>query len=534
MNRTVQFLGILALVTLIFGVFSNLLIAYDDFFLVPIHIGVAGLCLLIFVIRGGLGFLGSEAAKRAAGFGAGVTAYSLVFVGLLIFANYFAARHEFLQYDSTEQNVFTLAPQTQQVLSKLTQPVIARAFFVGKVDAETENLLNRFAKASHQFRWTWIDPEKKPLEMEKYGISESKIVHFSFESGQPKSEAKISRTINEQEIVNALRKLAREGERTVYYLQGHGEGDLDSPTDGGFLFLKEAIQGENVQVKKLSIAESGKVPPDAGLLLMIAPKKSLLPPEKAAIEDYLKAGGNAVFLNEPRTTSDIADLVKPLGINVGNDIVLDQVVRMFAGPGIGVQPMVTNYGSHQATKGFTEGTVFSTVTSVTRAANVPENAQVTELALTSANSWAEKDIEKVFSDKPIASRDADDIRGPVGIVAAFEGVYPKGQFQRASDDAASKPAEEPKGKKSRVIVIGDSDFVANVNIRSLYNSDFFLGLVNWTLGEDGGVTISARTLRQSRNVLSDEQFGTIFVLSGIVFPELLLIVGLGVWWFRKK
>jgi ABC-type uncharacterized transport system involved in gliding motility auxiliary subunit len=85
-----------------------------------------------------------------------------------------------------------------------------------------------------------------------------------------------------------------------------------------------------------------------------------------------------------------------------------------------------------------------------------------------------------------------------------------------------------------VIVIGDSDFVANVNIRSLFNSDFFLGLLNWSLGEDGGVTISSRGLRQSRNVLTDEQFGMIFVLSGIIFPELLLVMGLGVWWSRKK
>jgi len=533
MNRSVQFLGILALVALIFGIFSNFLIAYDDFFLVPIHFGIAGICLLIFVIRGGLGFLGTEAAKRAAGFGAGVTVYSVVFIALLVLANYFVSRHEFMQYDSTEQKVFTLAPQTTQVLSQLAQPVIARAFFVGKMDAETETLLNRFSKASNNFRWVWIDPEKKPLEMEKYGISESKIVHFSFASGSPKSEAKIARNINEQEIVNALRKLEREGERMVYFLSGHGEGDLDSPTDGGFLFLKEAIQGENVQVKKLAVLDSGKIPPDAGLLLLIAPKKSLLPPEKAAVEDYLKSGGNAMFLSEPRSTTDISDLVRPLGINVGNDIVLDQVVRMFAGPGIGVQPMVTTYGAHQSVKGFTEGTVFSTVSSVTRASNVPENAQITELALTSPNSWAEKDIEKVFSDKPVASRDPDDIHGPVSIAAAFEGVYPKGQFSRGEESEA-KPGAAPGAKKSRVIVIGDSDFVANVNIRSLFNSDFFLGLLNWSLGEDGGVTISSRGLRQSRNVLTDEQFGMIFVLSGIIFPELLLVMGLGVWWSRKK
>jgi ABC-type uncharacterized transport system involved in gliding motility auxiliary subunit len=533
MSRKVQFFGILALIIIVFGLLCTALLAYDDFYLVPIHLFLGALALLIFVIGGGLQLLRTAAAKRAVGFGAGVTVYSALFIGLLVMANYFAARHEFLQYDSTEEKVYTLAPQSKEVLENLKKPVLVRAFYVGKIDAEAETLLNRISKASDKFRWQWIDPEKNPAMMEKYGISQSATLHFSFDTPNSKRETKLVRDINEQEVINALLKLTRNSEKTLYYLSGHGEGDLSKTGEAGFLFLKEAIEGENVTVKKLSWSEQAKIPEDASALLILAPHKALLPAERAAIEDYLKGGGNALFLNEPRTTDDIADLVRPLGISVGKDLVVDQVVRMFAGPGLGVQPMVTNYGIHPSTKGFTEGTVYSTVSSVTKAANIPQDADVTELAFTSANSWAEKDVDKIFGEQPTASLDPEDIRGPVSIAAAFEGVFPKGHFQREGEQEKTDGAEAAE-KKVRVAVIGDTDFVANVNIRQLYNADFFLNVLNWVLGQDQGVTIRARNLRKSVKVLSDEQFSSVFILTGILFPELLLTGGLGVWWFRKR
>jgi len=532
MSRRVQFFGIAALVVLVFGLLTNLIISYDDYLLVPIHLTLAGVFLIVFVVKGGLHFLRSAAAKRAAGFGFSATFYTVVFLGLLFLANYAAARHQIFHVDSTEQKVFTLAQQTVETLDALPEPVTARAFFVGKIDAETEGLLDRLARASDKFKWVWIDPEKKPTLMETYGISESKTIHFSIGKGTSRRESKVTRKVDEETIVNALRKLLRSGDRVVYALGGHGEGDLKSPADNGFLFLKEAMEGQNVEVKELLFPEQGAVPKDASLVLLLAPRKSLLPPERAAIEDYLKAGGSAILVNEPKTVDDIAEMAKPLGINVGKNVVLDQEMRVFAGPGIGVRPMVTRYGVHPALKDFSEGTVYTTASSVARAANVPAGAQITELAFTGVNSWAETDLDKLYSEKPIASRDPEDLRGPVPVAAAFEGPYPTGHFSREGENnAASDSSTKPK---TRVVVLGDSDFVSNGGIRNLANGDFFLGLMNWALGEEKGVSITARSMRQSVNVLTDEQFSTIFVMTGIVFPELLLLLGLGVWWFRKK
>ncbi len=526
MNRRTQFLGIAGLVFLVFAAIIQFLVAYDEYHFIPAHF-VLGLVLLVFfTLRGGLQALRSVAAKRTAGFGARVTLFSALFLGVLVVINGIGAKHELFRYDSTAEKVYTLSPETKKILDNLTKTVRIRAFYLGgKIDDPgAKDLLDRMERYTNKVKVEVIDPEKKPTLVEKYGISQSSTLHFSFDGEDSKRETKVMRDIGEQEIANAFIKLTRGGEKIVYALQGHGEADLTSNTEAGFLFLKEAIQGENIAVKELKFEGEAGVPEDASALLVLAPRKELLPKERAAIESYLHKGGNALFLNEPRTTTDIRDLVKPLGIDIGEDVVVDQVVRLFAGPGLGVQPMVTKYGEHPITKDFKENTIFSIASSVRRNGTLPAGAVVTELAFTSENSWAEKNFEMLFGEDPKASRDPDDIKGPVSLGAAFEGSF---KLPGANDQSSA-------ADKSRVVVIGDVDFVANVNLRQLYNRDFFLNSLNWVLGEDGQVTIRPRTIRKSLKGLTVEQFSAIFLFTAVLLPELILLGGLSVWWFRKK
>ena len=47
-----------------------------------------------------------------------------------------------------------------------------------------------------------------------------------------------------------------------------------------------------------------------------------------------------MFLAEPNTVKDIGKIVAPYGITVGDDVIIEPVVQLFAGPGLGVQPVV--------------------------------------------------------------------------------------------------------------------------------------------------------------------------------------------------
>jgi len=45
----------------------------------------------------------------------------------------------------------------------------------------------------------------------------------------------------------------------------------------------------------------------------MAPRRTLFPPEREAIRRFFQQGGNAILLNEPNTTTDIAELQPPAG-----------------------------------------------------------------------------------------------------------------------------------------------------------------------------------------------------------------------------
>jgi hypothetical protein len=535
MKRNTSFVGLSGLIIFTFGLLTYFLVSFDEYFFVVGHLGLGALLLIYFAALGGLRPFGKAAVRRAAGFSLGMAAYSVIFIALLALVNIYVSRHDPLYFDSTEQKIFTLAPQTTTLLEKMEPTVIIRGFFIGgEAPVEVSELIKRMRRITDKIDWRVVDPETEPTLTESLGISEKGTLHFSIDGGDSNREVKVVRTLTEQTIVNALIKLTRGGKKVVYYVAGHGESDLEESTEAGFLFLKEAIQGENLDVKKLLLAETGKVPDDASALLLMAPRRSLLPIELRAVKRFLSAGGRAILASEPRTSRDVAQLAKPMGIEVGDDIILDQVLKMSnflqgESPGVGVQPTITKFAEHAVTKGFDQGIVLSTVNSVRKSAG----SSAIEIAFSGERSWAEQDVDLVYSETPQATLEDRDIRGPVSIAAAYEGT-----IRYADEDSNIPGSEDAKVdsaiKPARVFVIGDADFVANVNIRHLFNRDFFLNALNWVLGEEDGVTIRAKTLRASTKSLSDEQFQSIFFFTAIVIPEVVVLSGFFVFWRRKR
>lgn len=502
-----SFFGLIGLVVVVFGVATHFILPETGNTFALIHLVLGAILVALFFFGGGLKFLGKKALHRATGFGVGVTIYSALFVTLLAVVNYYVSEYDPVYYDSTEQKVFTIAPQTEKVISGLDKEIIVRGFYVGGVvDAEIEPLIKRIFRDASKLSWRVVDPIKQPQIAEKYGISERGTLHFSFSDGESKREVKIVRNISEQEIVNAILKLTRGGEKKVYWIAGHAESNLDEKEQAGFLFLKEAIFGENINVEKLNLSSMRKIPEDASAILLMAPRTSLVNYEKEAIFQYLDSGGSALLLAEPKTTSDVAEIANKYGVKVGNDIVLDEVVKLMEGPTLVVQPMITDYGNHAITSDFSEGIILSTVTSVRAESN--DSFKATEYAFTSNKSWAEKDLEAIFGEPPTAEFGEEDDKGPVPVAVASEG-------------------------KGRIVVIGDADFVANINIRHLFNRDFFLNSLNWVLGDEQKVSIRAATLRGSTKGIDEEQLKRMFLVTAILIPELLLIWGLSVWWFRQ-
>jgi ABC-type uncharacterized transport system involved in gliding motility auxiliary subunit len=206
--------------------------------------------------------------------------------------------------------------------------------------------------------------------------------------------------------------------------------------------------------------------------------------------------------------------VRDWGVELGDDIVVDQTIDLFSGPRIGVQPVVNDYGEHPITKDLGgSATMFHLARSVVAA----NGAEVVELARTSKASWAETDVELFSKENKVGLNTEEDRLGPVSIAVA-----------------RSFPVEGEDQREGRLVVVGDADFARNRNVAKVYNADFFLNIANWLVGEEGFITIDRKTPRASMAQMTRQQFATFQYVSLFFLPEAILLAGIISWWRRRS
>jgi ABC-type uncharacterized transport system involved in gliding motility auxiliary subunit len=357
------------------------------------------------------------------------------------------------------------------------------------------------------------------------------LVYLAYGEGETAAVSRVNET-TEDAISNAILKLVRGEGRKIYYVEGHGEPSLESRDEGGIDQFISAIKDQQIAVESIIVSTKEKIPSDAAAVLLVSPKKALLPQERTALINYAREGGRLVLFTDPRAPEDVAAIAKEFGIEVGNDVVLDQVQQLFSGPALAVQFAVQEYGEHPITANFGSEsvTVVQLAKSIRASQNQADGAQVTDLLKSSARSFAMKKTELIFDQaQPRAERSADDLEGPVSLATAYEK-----KVENGSKEGASSSTPESDGEKiSRVVVVGDSDLIMNGAFNLYSNRDFGLNIVNWAAGEEVGVSIKPRVLKVASTPLQASVFKSIFVTSFLI-PELVLLIGLFVWFARRE
>lgn len=509
MRRSQSLLGVVGLLLLFFGAVSVVFTGRVEGYAL-IHIGI-GLVLLVLFLIASFKDLGKLLSARSTRYGGNMVVYTILFIALLVGVNWLGVRYN-KRYDLSDEGVFGLSPQAKKVLSSVQNDVEMQAFLEGGHNPQIETLLESFAYASPHVKTELIDPDKQPELAEKFGVRAYGTVRVAY--------GKQSTTVaqpSEESLTNAIIKVTKEKTQNVCFVTGEGEPDIDDAQSAhGFAAVKDALDHENYTTRKLVLVQEGKVPDDCNVLVLAAPQRPLLPAEIDAITAYLKKAGKALFMLPPREGNELEPLLAQYGVKLGNDAVVDEVVRLFQGPQLGLNPIVSTYGAHPITKDIKERTVFPLTRSVSPGETKP-GLTVTSLAKTSASSWAETDLTTLF-DKQTAVLEESDTKGPVSIAVAVSANLK--QLGMGDGDA-------------RLVVYGTAAFADNKNINTLYNRDLFLNSVGWLANQEQLLSIRPRTVRASRVQFSEEQATAIFYLSVLIIPELLMIAGLFVWWRRS-
>ncbi len=518
MSRFASFYGIVGVILLLFAGIAYF-ITRDLSSYVYLHV-IIGVVALIAFLSATKGSLSSFFGERSTKYGMSAVFYALLFIGILIFANVISVRHH-QRLDLTESGVYSLSPQTTGVLERLEKPLVVNAFVEAGSDPQLREILDSYRYASDKVTFSLIDADKQPDLAEKYQITSVPAVHLQYDE-----RTNVVNQLSEEALTNGVIKVTRTEQKTVYFLEGHGEPSIDEMGDPkGYGQIKTALDNESYGVKKLVLSEGAAIPDDANLLVIGGAERTLLPHETQAIDAYLKKekGGRALFLLTPRATPELATYLNEWGVAVGNDVIVDEQVQLLKGKTFTLTPFVTTYGAHPITeelsrRGSSALTTYGISRSIEPQADGKKGLTAVSLAKTGPNAWAETDLESVFQ-KQTARLDEQDRRGPVSLAVA---VTANLKDLGLNHDGAS-----------RLAVFGNAGFANNQFIGQYYNRDLLMNTINWLVGEEGLLSVRARTMRASRVQFSAQQGTLIFYLSVLILPELLLIAGLAVWWQRR-
>jgi ABC-type uncharacterized transport system involved in gliding motility auxiliary subunit len=521
MQRNTAVIGLIGLVLLLFGLVDYFIAPTFTLFVFLNLIG--GVVAIVTWLVSSRAALTGLAGLRSTRYGANAVIYSLTFVGILIALNYLSTRYH-TRVDLTAEKVFSLSTQSINVIKGLKKPIKFYGFVPAGESPAARQLYETYKYASPaNVSFELIDPDKHPELAEKFRVSVMNTTRIQY-GGDDGDGANVTE-LNEETLTNAIIRISQATKKTVAFLDGHGEPDPDDATEqGGFGAFKQALEGDGFEVRKLLLATEAKVPDAITVLIIAGPVKPLMPHELDEVKAFVNRGGRVLVLFRPPRPDNsvdetvLASLVGGWGVKVGNDVVVDQVVRLFAGPALGLNPLVQTYGEHPITRNFNQRTLFPMTRSLEVNEEPKAGLEVVSLARTSDTSWAESDVDGIFR-RQEAKLDAVDVRGPVTVGAAIR--------------ADLEELKWGKGQ-ARMVVLGSTDLVDNQYINNFFNRDFAVNAVNWLAGEEGGISIRPRSLRASRFRLTVDQFQAVFALSVLLLPEVLLIAGIAVWWSRRN
>jgi ABC-type uncharacterized transport system involved in gliding motility auxiliary subunit len=413
----------------------------------------------------------------------------------------FALSRANLRVDLTENQIFSLAKESQELVRNLSQP-LKLIVFSNQQDRETKDLLENYRRYGTNFQFEFVDPEIKIALTKEFNVKSSGEIYLQY--GDKKQLLKTlapGESLSEVELTNGIEKIQRARPEYVYFLQGHGEPSLETDLSQATTGLKN--KGYNIE--PLNLTQTAKIPDNANTVVVLGPKKALFSAEVKTLTDYLNKNGKLFLAIDPETNTGLDSLLKDWGVQLDNRFLID---NSGAGSILGLgaaTALVNNYGNHPIAKDFKDGI---SVYPKTRAVEITEIKGIEAIPLVISNdkTWAESDLKSA----KVQFDEGKDKLGPLNIAVVFA------------------------RQQSKLIVFGNSTFATNNWYQTQLNGDIFLNSIAW-LASDDKQTFSLRPKEPKNRRINLSAIQTIILtlLALVIMPLIGLLAGLIAWWRRR-
>lgn len=441
----------------------------------------------------------------------------------LVVINWLAFQRN-VTFDLTATQAFSLSPATHQVLQEVAAPVTI-TYVYHPDDPELrlkKRKLEQMRELSPHIQVKLVNFLTAARELARGQIRSPNVVIVRCGEREQRLSG-----FDEAALVRALIGLSHSGGKTIYFLDGHGEDDVESPefhdhVEGeahghshgqgggkrivhyqrhGLNQAREALRGGGYTVKKLLLIIDLTVPEDCAVLVIARPRVPLLVEEVQAVKTYLQRGGRCFLLLDPfLKVGPLTSLLAEYGIRAAEDFVIDPQSFFFFDPSV---PVVSRYPDHPITRDL-PATVYPGACSLTRSKSDEGKAKVRQLCLTSTQSWGERAEGSPHYDAGV------DGKGPLTLLVLGE-------------------ARDGRGM---IAVAGDADFATNSFFSTLGNGILFTRVVGW-LADERPVRAVPLAASPPRLTLTNRQVAGMVIIN-VVIPLLLVFLwGVFAWWRRR-
>jgi ABC-type uncharacterized transport system involved in gliding motility auxiliary subunit len=439
--------------------------------------------------------------------------YILIVIAAAVVVNFLANRYD-KSFDATSNKRYSLSDQTAKIVKGLKQNATITYFNQSTRFREGKDLLDEYKSLSSKVRVDYVDPDKNPQLARAAGIRDFGTAVV--EIGAKKENAQ---NMSEEGITGAFIRLLKGNTRTVCFVTGSGEHQIDNSDRDGLSRFKDLLRRDEYQTKAIDLLQNAEVPSDCTTLVIAGPTRNYEQPEVDAIKKYVEGGGRALLMLDPPLNvghSDIADndvltnLLASWGVTANKDLILDlNPIGQIAGLGPQVA-LVTNYSSQPIVSGM-KGT--ATGFPLVRSLEIKNagKTNVEKLFDSSSSSLATSNL----SSPAVNINDPKNKKGPLTIAAA--GTYTTGK----------------QNSQGRFVVVGSSSWAANRFIDFNGNNDLALNAINWLSSDEDLISIRPKPAENRRITMTTAQLNMVRMTSQFVLPLLVVMAGASVWWKRR-
>src|SRR5690606_29207309 len=100
---------------------------------------------------------------------------------------------------------------------------------------------------------------------------------------------RIENPTQEDQFTSAIIRVTRENSKTIAFITGHQEKDIDSEQPDGLKVFADTLRADSFTVSKINLLQGDKLPdPQTGIIAIVGPKVEYLQQELDQIRDFLK------------------------------------------------------------------------------------------------------------------------------------------------------------------------------------------------------------------------------------------------------